>query len=696
MRILIVLFFIFVTSSSCDVKSSEKFTGENPEENSVELDTNKVLQPKDYFPKIEMVITKILSRYHYKNVEINDSLSEIIFDNYIDALDYNKMYFLKRDIEKFKKYHDKIDDFLYDGVLEPPYEIFNVYKKRLNQRMNYVFARLKKEFDFTIDEYYEPDRADAEWAQTEDELNELWRKRLKHEALNLKLTGKKWDKVVETLVKRYQNYQKAILRYKSEDVFDLFMNVFANAIDPHTAYFSPRESENFDIRMKLSLEGIGALLQQDGDYTKVVRIIPGGPAYKSGLLHPDDKIVAVGQGKEGELVDVIGWRIDDVVQMIRGKKGTIVRLAIIEANSSSDVATDTISLVRDKVKLEERAAKKEITEVEEHGKKYKIGVIKIPSFYIDFEAKRKGIADYKSTTRDVRKLLNELKDSVDAVVIDLRNNGGGALDEAISLTGLFIKLGPVVQVRNSNGKIDIGEDTDPDIVYSGPLGVLVNRFSASASEIFSAAIQDYGRGLVLGEQTYGKGTVQNLIDLKRFLPAIDGKAGELKLTVAKFYRITGSSTQNLGVIPDIKFPTPIDPDEFGESSNPSALEWDRISPTRFTKYADLSPLIPQLVKEHEERLKTEPEFQYILEDIAEYKKNKEKKKYSLLESVRREEKEKNDKKKKMREEARKKILGITGDEKGKEKPKNLKIDDPNLEETGHVMADFIILNNSGR
>ncbi len=689
MKYLIILLFIFITSSSCEVKSSDSLL----DENSVELDTNKVLQPKDYFPKIEMVVTKILSRYHYRNVEINDSLSEVIFDNYIDALDYNKMYFLKSDIEKFKKYYDKIDDFLYDGVLDPPYEIFNTYKKRLNERMDYVFDRLKKEFDFTIDEYYEPDRSEKDWVATVPELNELWRKRLKHEALNLKLAGKEWDKVVETLNKRYQNYQKAILRYKSEDVFDLFLNVFANAIDPHTSYFSPRESENFDIRMKLSLEGIGALLQQDGDYTKVVRIIPGGPAYKSGLLHPDDKIIAVGQGEDGELVDVIGWRIDDVVQKIRGKKGTIVRLAIIEAGSSGDVATDTISLVRDKVKLEERAAKKEIVEIEEGGKKFKIGVIKIPSFYVDFEAKRKGVADYKSTTRDVRKLLTEIRDSVDAVVIDLRNNGGGALDEAISLTGLFINLGPVVQVRNSNGKIDIGEDTDPSIIYKGPLGVLVNRFSASASEIFSAAIQDYGRGLVLGEQTYGKGTVQNLIDLKRFLPAIDGKAGELKLTVAKFYRITGSSTQNMGVIPDIKFPTPIDPDEFGESSNPSALEWDHITPTRFTKYADLSPFIPTLVAEHEQRIKTEPEFQYILEDIKEYKENKKKKKYSLLESVRRAEKEKNEKKKKMREEARKKLLGITDENKDKKKPKNLKIDDPNLEETGHVMADFILLEN---
>ncbi len=686
MKYLLAAVILLFSVESCDAQTAHPKV-----EKTTVLDTNGVVTPEDYFPQIEKVITKIFSRYHYKHIKVTDSLSSVIFDNLLKSLDYNKLYFLKSDIEKFEKYRTQLDDDLKKGIITPPYDIFNVYKKRINSRTKYILNRLKQKFDYTIDEYYEPDRKNADWAQSVDELNELWRKRLKYESLNLKLTGKKEDKIIETLSKRYENYQKAILQYKSEDVFELFENTFANAVDPHSAYLSARESENFDIRMKLSLEGIGAQLRTENDYTKVVKIIPGGPAYKSGLLHADDRIVAVGQGPKGELVDVIGWRIDDVVDLIRGKKGTTVRLAILKANASADLPPDTIAIVRDKVKLDERAAQKEIFQLDETGHHFKIGVIKIPSFYVDFEAKRKGDPNYRSTTRDVHKLLDTLKqENVDGIVIDLRNNGGGSLEEAISLSGLFIKKGPIVQVKNSNGTVDEGDDPDPSIIYDGPLGILINRFSASASEIFSAALQDYGRGLIIGEQSYGKGTVQNLIDLDRFLPYLGSEAGELKLTIAKFYRITGSSTQNLGVIPDVKMPSAIDPDEFGESSNPSALKWDMIKPTSFQKFGDLSSVIPKLIKQHEERIKNETEFKYMFEDIAEYKANKKKKKFSLLESKRKKEREKNEAKRKEREEARKKVKELKLKRKGEVDDKYLKIDDPILEESGHIVADLIL------
>ena len=686
MRYFLSFIVLLLTLTSCDAQSAKEVEAKN-----VVLDTTKVLQPKPYYSRIEELVAKIFSRYHYRPVKLNDSLSSIIYNNFIKSIDYNKMYFLKSDIEKFAPLRTKLDDDLKAGIVNPPYEIFNVYKKRINSRTKFVLNRLQKGFDFDIDEYYVPDRKDSQWVADSTKLDDLWRKRLKYEALNLKLAGKKWDKVVEILSKRYKNYQKAILQYKAGDVFELFLNSFAESVDPHSTYFSPRDSENFDIRMKLSLEGIGAQLRTDNDYTKVVKIIPGGPAYKSDLLHADDRIVAVGQGEKGDLVDVIGWRIDDVVQLIRGKKGTVVRLAILKAEEGTDALPDTISLVRDKVKLEGQAAKKEVIEIDEENHRFKLGVIKIPSFYIDFDAKRKGDKNYRSTTRDVYRLLQELKqEKVDGIIIDLRNNGGGSLEEAISLTGLFIKKGPIVQVRNSNGSIQEDDDPDSSIIYKGALGVLVNRFSASASEIFSAAIQDYGRGLIIGEQTYGKGTVQNLINLDRFLPISGAKAGELKLTIAKFYRITGSSTQNLGVIPDVKMPSSIDPSEYGESANPSALKWDKISPAKYQKYGDLTPYLPELIKLHNERIKSEPEFQYIFEDIAQYKERKKKKRYSLLESVRKKEKEKNEAKRKAREEARKKFTKLKVIEKGETKTKDLKIDDPRLEESGHIISDLIL------
>lgn len=692
MRKLFILWIVTIfTLGSCNAQPAEQ----NDEDNAV-IDTAKVLAPDNTQPLVDKAVARIINRYHYKKANIGDSLSSAILDNYISMLDRNKLYFLKSDIERFDKYRTQIDDDLFDGNLDPAYDIFNTYKTRVTERVKYLLKRLDEGFDFTKNEYYLPDRTDTTWADTSSELDELWRKRIKNESLNLKLTGKEWDKVVETLSKRYKSFHKAILQYKPEDVFQLYMNSFAEAVDPHTSYFSPRTSENFNIQMSLSLEGIGASLRSIDDYTTVIDIIHGGPAYKSGKLEKDDKIIAVGQGKDGELLDVIGWRIDDVVQKIRGKKGTTVRLLVEKADAGADVPADTITLVRDKVKLEEQAAKKKIINIEEEGTEFKLGIIDVPTFYIDFEGRRDGDRDYKSTTRDVKKLLKELKEEkVDGVIIDLRNNGGGSLQEAIDLTGLFIKDGPVVQVRNKDGSIDVGIDQDSDIAYEGPLAVMVNRYSASASEIFSGAIQDYGRGLIIGENTYGKGTVQNLYDLNKFLVGTKDDLGQLKLTIAKYYRINGHSTQNKGVAPDIILPSEIDPEEFGESSNASALPWDQIASSDYKPYASISEFVPQLVTQHQERVKNNQEFQYILEDIKEFEEKKEQKQYSLNEEERKAEKEQQEAKRENRDEDRQleSEIEIEEPEEVSADSGNLKIDDPYLEEGGHILADFIIAKN---
>lgn len=686
MRKFLFALILIVVPISCKAQSIDELIAKN-----ADIDTFKVVQPYDNHPQINKVITQLISRYHYKKFELNDSLSSVIFDNYIKMLDNNRVYFLKSDIEEFEKYRNQFDDYLLIGVLDPAYDIFNRYKKRLNERIEYIQERLKTEFDFTKEESYIPDRTEAEWATTVEELDEIWRKRLKNDALNRKLDGKEWDEIVESLETRYKRYHKIILQYESEDVFQLYMNAYTAAVDPHTSYFSPVTSDNFDIDMSLSLEGIGAQLTTDMDYTKVNRIIPGGPADKAGELKKDDLIVGVAQGEEGEMVDVVGWRLDDVVQLIRGKKGTLVRLEIIPADSDPNLPAKEIEIVRDKVKLEDQAAKSEIIMINNDGVDYKIGVIDIPGFYIDFEAQRNGDPDYRSTTRDVRKLLKELKnENVDGIVIDLRENGGGSLQEAIELTGLFIEEGPVVQVRNSNGKIEVGKDPDESIVYNGPLAVMVNRYSASASEIFSGAIQDYGRGVVVGETTYGKGTVQNLIDLNMFMGS-EEKEGKVKMTIAKYYRISGSSTQHKGVVPDIRFPSPIEPDEYGESSKPSALPWDEIESAEFEPYNNVEKYLAELRNKHEERVKNNLEFQYMLEDIEEYKEKREKKEYSLNINTRKEERELAEAKKKARDEARQDSSEVTVIEKGEVKKQNLKVDDPELEETGHILADYIAM-----
>ncbi len=686
MKKLLIAVLVFLTINICYAQNTLEVLKKDHT-----IDSSKVILPDEIYKRIDQVIVQILSNYHYKKQKLNDSLSSVIFDEYIKNLDNAKLYFFKSDIESFEKYRYQFDDFLNSGDLNIPFEIFNVYKKRLGERINFIKECLKSEFDFSTDESFSPDREKADWAKSKEELDEIWRPRLKNDALNLILSGKDWKGAAEVLLKRYQNFHKIILQYEAEDVFSLFMNSVTQVYDPHTDYFSPAASENFSISMKLSLEGIGATLRQDNDYTVVAGIVPGGPAAKSGLLHEEDKIVGVAQGEDGEMVDVIGWRLDDVIQLIRGKKGTIVRLQILKASDGPNATPTEIKLVRDEVKLEEQAAKSEIINIQHEGYNFKLGIIKLPSFYTDFEAQQKGKPDYKSTTRDVKEILKKFKEEkVDGVVIDLRNNGGGSLQEAIQLTGLFIKEGPVVQVKNMMNIIEVDRDPDPEIYYDGPLAVLVNRFSASASEIFSAAIQDYGRGIVIGENTYGKGTVQNLLDLNRHIPIANKKLGQLKLTIAKFYRINGSSTQHKGVHPDITFPSPYSAEEFGESSQPSALPWDQIQPAQYEKYDDLSKFISMLIKKHEERAQKDPEYQLLLDDIEEFKENRAKKVFSLNKEIRRQERNKAEERKKKKEEERAKISGIDiKNKKEVESPSSI-TSDYELKESARILADLIL------
>jgi carboxyl-terminal processing protease len=656
-------------------------------------DTLRALYPKSYHSEENQLINTILTRYHYRKFRLNDSLSSVIFDRFIKALDFNRSYFLESDIENFDQYRNTFDDDLKAGDLVPAYEIFNLYRQRVNERIDYVNGILVKEFDYTADETFQVNREEAEWPADMHEINEIWRKRVKNDALNLKLSGKNWSSSMETLEKRYENIRRAVNQYNDEDVFQLVMNSYTESIDPHTNYLSPSVSDNFKIDMRRSLEGIGAQLQTEDEYTKVADLIPGGPAYKSKLLHRNDKIIGVAQGEDGEMVDVIGWRITDVVQLIRGPKGTVVRLQILPSEEGAKAVAKEIKLIREKVTLEDQSAKKDILEIDQDNHHFKFGVITVPAFYIDFEEQQKGAGNYKSTTRDVRKLIEELQEEkVEGILIDLRNNGGGSLSEAVQLTGLFIKDGPVVQVRNSDGTVDVNEDPSPDIAYNGPLAVLVNKFSASASEIFSGAIQDYGRGLIIGEQTYGKGTVQNLIDLNRLMNKSTDDLGQVKLTIAKYYRITGGSTQNLGVIPDIIFPSAINSKEFGESSEPSALPYDQIKSTEFTKAGSLKNILTELIRKHQERLKDNPEYDLLLEDIEEIKAQRENKIISLNEEKRKNEKEELEEKRFKRENERRSKHGLKLLEKGeKVTDEDDKKSDFMLDEGANILADLINL-----
>jgi len=595
--------------------------------------------------------TRFLTRFHYKPTPLDDAMSQQIFKRYLDSLDGDKLFFTQADLDKFAGYKDKLDDAIYDQDLSAPYAIFNIYEQRVGERVAYARTLLAKGFDFSVDESYQYDREKVAWAKDDAEVDDLWRKRIKNDWLRLKLAGKADKDIRETLDKRYASYLDRVHQLNSEDVFQTFMNAYASSIEPHTNYLGPRASENFDIAMKLSLEGIGAVLQRDDDYTAIREIVPGGPAALSGKIKVGDRIVGVGQGDHGAITDVVGWRLDDVVEKIRGTKDTTVRLEILPADAGTDGKHEMLALVRKKVSIEEQAAKKSIIEVKEGTHTRKVGVILLPTFYQDFDARRRGDKDYKSATRDVEKLLGELKqEKVDGVIVDLRNNGGGSLAEATDLTGLFIDKGPVVQVKNAGGQIEAEEDTTAGMAWDGPMAVLVNRASASASEIFAAAIQDYGRGVIVGEPTFGKGTVQNLVDLDDVAHNEKPTFGEVKMTIAQFFRINGGSTQLRGVTPDISFPLTVDSKDFGESSYDNALPWTSIAPANYKPVADLKPVVPMLVERHNERSGKNVEWQNFEADLADMRKLRDEKTVSLNEQARRKERDEQEAKRKARDE----------------------------------------------
>jgi carboxyl-terminal processing protease len=589
------------------------------------------LIPSDHHKKVGMVVSTILEKYHFRKLKINDSISSVVFENYINGFDPNKIYFIKTDIDEFQKYRYTMDDGLRTGDLSSAFEIYNVFYKKYRARNEYALQLIQEDFDYSKDEKILINRENAAWSQSEEELNEYWRKYIKHEMLARIINETEPEKVRENLTKRYENLLSWLEKFNSDDVFQIYMNSIAEVFDPHTNYFLPITYDNFMIGMSQSLEGIGASLQSDNEYTKVAEILPGGPAFKSKLIFKDDRIIGVAQGADGEWVDIIGWRLDEAVKIIRGPKGSIVRLKILKGEDGLNANPVEISLVRDKIKIEEQAPTEEVMTIYRGSTPYRIGVITVPSFYLDFEGIRNRDPDYKSTTKDVKSLLSKLQnDSIDAILLDLRNNGGGSLTEAIELTGLFIPDGPVVQIKNTTGKVEVQDDEDSQLYYNGPLGVLINRFSASASEIFSGAIQDYKRGVVIGEQSYGKGTVQNLLDIDRFLPTWEESPGQVKMTIAKFYRVTGSSTQNKGVTPDIELPSRFSAEEFGERAMPSALPWDQISSSNFRIMNNIDEnILQKLVEKHKKRIESDPYLIELINQNKDFKKMQETKEVSL-------------------------------------------------------------------
>ncbi len=583
---------------------------------------------------------EFLTRYHYKAMPLDDAMSEKIFERYLKSLDPEKLFFVQSDIDRFAADRTRLGEAIKGEDLTVPFAIFNLYELRVFDRFAYARSLLREGFDFRQKESYQYEREKEAWPKSDLEMHELWRKRVKNDWLRLKLAGNDDKKILEILDKRYASSLKRIGRVKSEDAFQTFMNAYTMAIEPHTNYMVPRAAEDFDISMRLSLVGIGAVLEEKGDYTTIRELVPGGPAKLSGKLQAGDRIVGVAEGENAVMTDIVGWRLDDSVALIRGAADSVVLLDVLPGGAGPDEKHKLVSLVRKKITLEEQAAKKSVLTVREGKITRHIGVIALPTFYQDFEARLKGYKDFKSATHDVARLLEELKtEKVDSVLIDLRNNGGGSLMEAVELTGLFVDKGPVVQQRDARGRVTIEGNAKTSLAWDGPLGVLINRGSASASEIFAAAIQDYGRGLLIGEPSFGKGTVQTMIDLDQVAKNDKHKFGELKVTIAQFFRINGGTTQLRGVQPDILLPAISDPEKFGESSFDNALPWVQIKATAYSPAGDLKSLLPNLLTSHENRVKNDKNFHFLQEDIAEFKAQRKKNLISLNEVERRQERD---------------------------------------------------------
>ncbi len=698
---------------------------EEPLQLNTVLDIESLYQSVSPLPIHGETVTELLTELkakHYAAADINDAFSSTVFDSYLDNLDGSHLYFLRTDVNELSKYRYTIDNTLAQGDVGPGFEIYNIYYKRLLERLIYAINRVENhipDMDFTLDESIDLDREDDPYAETTVELDEIWRKRIKNSVLSLRLTGDSNDEVRDKLSKRYRNQLSQVLKTNERDIFQVYMSTIARAMDPHTDYFSPQDSENFNMLMSLSLEGIGAQLTSEEEYTKIVELVTGGPADRGGELQAGDRIIGIGQGADGDIQDVVGMRLDDVVSQIRGERGTVVRLSVIPADAISESSATTVKITRDTVKLEDQSAKGKVLDLSYNDQSYKIGIITLPTFYFDFEAASQGDENYKSSTRDVKAILEDLKEQqVDSVVVDLRNNGGGSLSEANQLIGLFIETGATVQIRYSgirNGFTRSFGDNDPEVSYDGPLAVLVNRTSASASEIFAGAIQDYQRGVVLGGRTFGKGTVQEIIPMKY---------GQAKVTRSKFYRISGDSTQHRGVLPDIEFPDFYEAfEDIGESSLDGALSWDQVRPVEYRSYHSIQALLPELRERHEKRVQGSPDFNYIEDQIERTQRYREREWMSLNEMVVKEERERNRREEFDSENMRRFLKGLplnewveeeriadseaTSDlasnnsefvEQSESEAEEVSTegeeeDDPLLLESGRILADFIALNN---
>jgi carboxyl-terminal processing protease len=697
------LYFVLVLGAAMACHASPSKPIKVPGSNDLQPDTRQEIVVKE--------VAELISKYNYKKVDLNDSLSVVIYNSYIKKIDENRSYLLASDIADFDKYKTGIDEDLKAGNLNNVFYIFNVFQKRYLDRIRFSIAHIDDNFDYTKDENFVYDREDLPWITTQAEMDDNWIKRVKYDLLNLKVASPDMAKNKETLRKRYQDLLSQSNQLSNQEVFQTFMDAFTNAVDPHTNYFNPFNAAQFNMEMSRSLEGIGATLATENEYVTIKSIVPGGPADKSKQLSADDRIVGVAQGADGEFQNIVGWRIDNAIALIRGKKGTTVKLQVLPGGAAAGSKPKVVEMVRERIVIKDELAKKEIRTYNSNGKTEKIGIIDIPAFYVD-NSLQPSDPNYHSTTYDVRRILDTLKNEhVDGIVLDLREDGGGSLSEAISLTGLFIKDGPVVQVKDTRNQVEVDSDDDPSISYSGPLAVLVDRFSASASEIFTGALQDYGRAVVLGTQTYGKGSVQTEIELDKVIsPSLaemvskvtgtdssknasgsESKFGQLNLTIAKFYRITGNSTQRHGVTPDIEFPSVIPLDKYGEDTEPSAMPFDVIAKSDYTKYGDLSLVIPQLRKMHNQRMATSKSYQYLMDDIADFKKHDAERSVTLNEAQLKKQRDDDEAKSFERDNLRRVALGLKPLAKGETKPKNEDLDFLKIE-AGQIMVDYIGMN----
>jgi len=645
------------------------------------------IQPTEQESVVCRTVAALMYQHNYKRVPQNDSLSVLVFNRYLKELDENHNYLLASDVADFSRFKLTMDDDVRDGNLTNVFYMFNVFQKRYQERINYSLAQLNQDFDFNKDELFTYNREKLPYAATVEDLNADWRKRVKYDMLNLMLADNNLEKNKTKLKTRYEELLKQVNQLEADDVFQQFMNAFTGSVDPHTDYFIPHNAANFNLEMTRQLQGIGATLQTKNEYVYIQTLVPGGPADKSHQINVNDRIVAVAQG-DGEFQDIVGWRVDNAIKLIRGPKGSVVRLKLLPEGKSTSDKPNIVTIVRDKIVLQDQLVSRQNRTYNSNGKQTKITIITVPAFYNDPSGKH-------STTNDVKMILDSAKrEGVSGVVLDLRENGGGLLTEAVSLSGLFIKQGPVVQVREPGNRIEADDDEDPTVAWDGPMAVLVDRFSASASEIFSGAMQDYGRAVIVGTQTYGKGTVQTQIDLDKVITAPgtaqgnESKFGQLNLTIAKFYRITGSSTQHRGVMPDIKFPSVIPLDKYGEDTEPSALPFDMIPKANYVKAGDLSQIIPQLTKMHDQRMAADASYKYLLQDIADFKKSDAEKTVSLNEAKVKKERADNEQKSFDRDNARRVALGLQPIKKGDPKPKKEDLDFLKFE-AGQIVTDYV-------